>query len=278
MSSSPSSPLSPSSPTTSQPVAPPAEPALTLGAFHQALVAMPKDALVTRLMLAPTFVVPRFYKLEIDLSTLDDINMDAFEGAAAITVYEDRDGPVAASEMAAQMEPLLCRHSDRQLISKGAIVTGLPSVPRIVAGSFVETSKLCPGLAETSAMIVRAAEALAKTRKVDDALIVEAMEPAVPAGAYVRLYRVGDRVFEFSDLTNAFPRLTAHEWDEIFLHVERHAAHRQSGRLSMWSAPDDITYDMLAAAFARKCSALDRLRGIVAAAALGVAREPARSS
>nr|UMO78366.1 hypothetical protein [Pandoravirus belohorizontensis] len=266
---------SPSSPTTSQPVAPPTEPALTLGAFHQALVAMPKDALVTRLMLAPTFVVPRFYKLEIDLSTLDDINIDAFEGAAAITVYEDRDGPVAASEMAAQMEPLLGRHSDRQLISKGAIVTGLSSVPRIVAGW---RDKLCPGLAETSAMIVRAAEALVKTRKVDDALIVEAMEPAVPAGAYIRLCRVGDRVFEFSDLTNAFPRLTAHEWDEIFLHVERHAAHRQSGRLSMWSAPDDITYDMLAAAFTRKCSALDRLRGIVAAAALGVAREPTRSS
>ncbi|AGO83114.1 hypothetical protein pdul_cds_887 [Pandoravirus dulcis] len=270
-----SSSSSSSSLVTLQPIAPPAEAALTLGAFHKALVDMPKDALVTRLMLAPTFVVPRFSKLEIDLSTLDDINIDAFEGAAAITVYEDRDGPVAASEMAARIEPLLCRHSDRQLISKGAIVTGLSSVSRIVTGPFVATSKLCPGLAETSAMIVKAAEALAKTGKVDDALIVEAMEPVVPAGVYIRLYRVGDRVFEFSDLTNTFPRLTAREWDEIFLHVERHAAHRQSGRLSMWSAPDDITYDMLAAAFTRKCSALDRLRGIVAAAP-AVACEPGR--
>lgn len=271
-----SSSSSSSSLVTLQPIAPPAEAALTLGAFHKALVDMPEDALVTRLMLAPTFVVPRFSKLEIDLSTLDDINIDAFEGAAAITVYEDRDGPVAASEMAARIEPILCRHSDRRLISKGPIVTRISSAPRIDTDcSPVEATKLCPGLAETSAMIVKAAEALAKTGKADDALIVEAMEPVVPAGVYIRLYRVGDRVFEFSDLTNTFPRLTAHEWDEIFLHVERHAAHRQSGRLSMWSAPDDITYDMLAAAFTRKCSALGRLRGIVAAAP-AVAREPGR--
>ncbi|AVK75416.1 hypothetical protein pqer_cds_994 [Pandoravirus quercus] len=256
-----------------------AKPALTLGAFWEAVSAMPKDAPVCRIKLAPTFVVPKQSYLETGpLASLDTIDPDAFEGAAAITVYEDQRTFGPASVVAAQIEPLLGRHSHRRLISGGDAVTGLSTVTRLATGEHLTAKHLCPDSAAVPEAIVRATEALARTTTVDDASIVAAMEPALPDGIHVCLYRAGDRVFDASGLKTAFPRLMAQDRRNIFTRVERPAGARTGvyGRLSMWSAPADITYDMLTVAFGPAQSALDCLRNIAAyAGAVPTTRGPA---
>ncbi|AJF96996.1 hypothetical protein TW95_gp0262 [Pandoravirus inopinatum] len=256
-----------------------AKPTLTLGAFWEAVSAMPKDAPVCRIKLAPAFVVPKQSYLETGpLASLDKIDPDAFEGAAAITVYEDRHTFGPASVVAAQIEPLLGRHSHRRLVSGGDAVTGLLTTTRLATGKPLTADHLCPDSAVTSETIIRATEALARTTKVDDTSIVAAMEPALPDGIHVCLYRVGDRVFDTAAFKTTFPRLTTQERRDIFTRVDRPAGARTGvyGRLSMWSAPADITYEMLVAAFGPTQSALDRLRNIAACAgAVPTARDPA---
>lgn len=276
-----------SSPTVSNPVGATAEPphaksALTLGTLWEALAMMPKDALVTRIKVAPTFVVPKRSVFETGpSSSLGDIDPDAFEGAAVITIYEDRHNFVTASETAAGIAPLMRRQSNLRLVSGGNAVTGLTAVSRLVAGEPVIPSKLCPGSAAASGAIIKATEALVHLvhlGKMDDASVIGAIEPALPDGVHICLYRVGDRVFETSDLARAFPRLMAQQRTEIFVEVDRPAGPRTGvhGRLSMRVAPADITYDMLAAAFGPARSALDHLRNVATGGGtVAAARDPA---
>ncbi|AVK75414.1 hypothetical protein pqer_cds_992 [Pandoravirus quercus] len=245
------------------------KPALTLQGLWTILATMPADALVARIKLAPAFVVPGQSYFDIcPSSALATIDVDAFEGAASIAIQYDEYNPMAASEMAEGVAPLMRRHADRQLISRsGATVTGLSTVSKIAIGERAFPAKLCSDLAAASSTLVKAAEALTQAGKMDDASIINSMEPALPNGAHVRLYRVGDRIFEASDLSSAFPRLTYQERTDLFVQVERPAGPTTGmhGRLSMWAAPADITYDMLLAVFGPTQSALDRLRNIAAA-------------
>ncbi|AGO85421.1 hypothetical protein psal_cds_1155 [Pandoravirus salinus] len=250
-----------------------AKPALTLQGLWTMLASMPEDALVARIMLAPAFVVPGQSYFEVgpssDLATID---ADAFEGAASIAVQHDEyNKPVSASEMAAGVAPLVRRHANRQLISRsGVTITGLTTVSRIATGERAFPAKLRSEVDAASPTFVKAVEALGvivQAGKMDNASVISAMEPALPDGAHVRLYRVGDRVFEASNLSTAFPRLTSQGREDLFVQVERPSGPRTGmhGRLSMWAAPADITYDMVAAAFGPARSALDRLRNIAAA-------------
>lgn len=272
-SAQPTSSLSAMSTTsTPAPAAADDKPTLTLGRLWESLALLPEDAMIARIELAPTFVVATRSGPLTQTgfgSALDKVDPDAFEGAAAITVYEYARNAVPVSDVRTQMAPLTLRHSHRPLVtSDGAAVTGLGTVSIVTVGKHGVVAEKGRSLVAASPTVIKAVEVLAKTARIDDAALVCAVEPLVPDGLRIGLYKVGDRVFDVADLAVALPRLCVYERNDLFVEVARPAGPKKGmhGALSLWSAPADITYDLLVAAFGPVKSPLARLRATVACA------------